>query len=194
MSASARGILITVIAVLAVAGITVWLLPSQVDSVLEGMEADDVAPVAQSNAIPAVDAAPFPSDDLPCRTTAYAPVLSSVYIGGDQAHTGLAGTISIRNISEAEGFALTRADYFDSAGRLLTQFLQDPVKVGPLQTVEFYVDVVEREGGSGANFVIGWASEQHVPAPLIETVMIGAVGARGISVVSRAVQMQRSCR
>ena len=144
--------------------------------------------------IPATGATPIDPASLACRGTTYAPVLATVYIGGRHAHSGLAATVSIRNISEQASFALTRADYFDHSGKRLRRYLEAPVTVGPLQTVDLYVDVIDREGGSGANFVVGWAADADVPAPLIETVMVGGFGGKGISIVSRGVEMERSCR
>jgi hypothetical protein len=40
-------------------------------------------------------------------------------------------------------------------------------------------------GGSGANFLVKWASKTNVNPPLIEGVMIGTRSGQGISFVSR---------
>ena len=41
------------------------------------------------------------------------------------------------------------------------------------------------EGGTGANFIVEWASENLVSLPLIESIMLGTLGTKGFTFSSR---------
>jgi hypothetical protein len=65
-----------------------------------------------------------------------------------------------------------------------------PVRLPPLATHEILVDERDSLGGSGANFIVRWQSDQEVNVPIIESVMIGTQSQQGISFrcVGRPVQ------
>ena len=48
------------------------------------------------------------------------------------------------------------------------------------------IDVADKRGGKGANFIVGWGSEDPVNEPIVETVMIGGRGTQGFSFTSPA--------
>jgi hypothetical protein len=41
-----------------------------------------------------------------------------------------------------------------------------------MQTVSFVVDLADKRGGAGANFVVEWVGEQGVRSPVVEAVMV----------------------
>ena len=62
------------------------------------------------------------------------------------------------------------------------------MKIKPnLQTVicRYIITEDDRTGGSGANFIVVWKSEQNLNPPIIEAVMIGTHSGQGISFLSR---------
>jgi len=74
--------------------------------------------------------------------------------------------------------------------KLVRAYLNKPVKLAPFATKKYLVKEDDREGGSGANFVVKWNSEQPVHAPVIESVMIGTRSQQGISFTSRGVVIE----
>jgi hypothetical protein len=120
------------------------------------------------------------------RRTVYVPVYSSIYSGLDirQKTIELAATVSIRNVSAQYPVILNFVRYYDSAGKLIREYLKEPAELGPLASVEFVVQRVDTAGGPGANFLVQWVGPSDVDEPFIEAVMIGQSGNAGISFTS----------
>jgi hypothetical protein len=78
-------------------------------------------------------------------------------------------------------------DYYDSEGKLLRKYLNQPVTLGPLGSTRFIIKTSDTTGGSGASFLVRWKAENPVNEPILEGVMIGASGQQGISFTSRGV-------
>ncbi len=76
-------------------------------------------------------------------------------------------------------------DYYAQDGKRVRAYVEQPVTVGPLGAVRYFVKESDVAGGSGASFVARWRSEVPVTPPLIESVMIGTRGQQGISFTSR---------
>ena len=64
--------------------------------------------------------------------------------------------------------------YYDTAGNVVTQFVDRPIRVQPLATLEFLVEAQDSTGGSGANFLVNWLAAKATNPPLAECVMVGA--------------------
>jgi hypothetical protein len=56
-----------------------------------------------------------------------------------------------------------------------------PIAVRPYGTVEVFIAADDVRGGTGANFLVGWAAPRPIAEPVIEAVMIGSVGTSGFS-------------
>jgi hypothetical protein len=130
-----------------------------------------------------------PSTALPeptIRRTVYVPVYSSMSLGLDvrQKNVELAATVSVRNVSARYRIVLNFVRYYNSAGKLVREYLKAPAELGPLATVEFVIQRADTTGGPGANFLIQWVGQSEVDEPLIEAVMIGQSGNAGISFTS----------
>jgi len=120
------------------------------------------------------------------RRTVYVPVYSSIYLGLDvrQKIIELAATVSIRNVSARRPIVLNFVRYYDSAGKRVREYLQQPAELGPLASVEFVIQRADTAGGPGANFLVQWVGHSDVDEPLVEAVMIGQSGNAGISFTS----------
>jgi hypothetical protein len=123
--------------------------------------------------------------DLVRGQSIYVPVYSHIYHGARATPFNLACTLSIRNIDLAAPITVLSADYYDTGGKLIRRYVDKPVRVNALGTLEFYIEEKDTKGGSGANFVVRWSSEKPVNPPLVEAVMIGVEAAQGISFTSR---------
>ena len=117
--------------------------------------------------------------------TVYVAAYSHIYIGNRETPYLLAVTLSIRNISPSASITLTDVNYHDTQGKLLKNFLKDPVELGPLASTRFIIHRDDADGGSGANFIVKWESKEKTNPPIIETVMIGTQSQQGISFTSR---------
>ncbi len=114
--------------------------------------------------------------------TVYVPAYSHVYHQDGQPHL-LTVTLSVRNTSLDREIILTSVRYFDTKGKEIRRFLDKPLSVAPLATTEFLVEREDTSGGSGANFLVEWVSQEPVSEPIIEAVMIDTSGQQGISFV-----------
>jgi hypothetical protein len=112
----------------------------------------------------------------------YVPVYSEIYTDLNKK-TKLAATLSIRNTDMKNEIIVSMADYYDTHGNPIRNYIKSPVKLKPLQTVNYLVEYKEAKGGTGANFIVEWASEIEVTEPIIEAVMIGTSSSLGISFV-----------
>jgi hypothetical protein len=105
----------------------------------------------------------------------------------------LAATVSVRNVSAAHPIVIEWVRYYDSTGKLIRDYLEQPSSLPPLGSVEFVIQRSDTAGGPGANFLIRWKGPTAVDEPLVEAVMLGQSGNAGISFTSagRVVKSER---
>ena len=128
-------------------------------------------------------------DRVAIRRTVYVGAYSSVRLGGGKGKVDLATTLSIHNTSDERALNVERVDYFDTAGNLVHNYLPKPITIRPFGTVEAFVPAENTRGGTGANFIVEWSASGLITEPLIETVMVGTLGAQGFSFTSRGKPM-----
>jgi hypothetical protein len=128
-------------------------------------------------------------DKLTIRQLVYVPAYSTIRLGSGKGQLDLATTLSIHNTSEEKRLVVLRVDYFGTAGNLLQRYLANPITIRPLGSVDTFVPAEDTRGGTGANFVVEWASEGPIAEPLIEAVMVATHGAQGFSFTSRGKMM-----
>jgi hypothetical protein len=116
----------------------------------------------------------------------YVPVYSEIPFGEGKRTLSLTATLSLRNVDTGKKITIRRADYYDSQGRLVRSYLQEPRVIGPLSSFELLVKESDRSGGISASFLVQWDSDSPVLAPVAESIMIGAFSGQGISFVGRA--------
>jgi hypothetical protein len=115
----------------------------------------------------------------------YVPAYSHIYIGDNERPFLLTVTLSIRNIDPRHRITITRVDYYESQGKRLKKYLDKPVIVNPLESIRYVVPESDKTGGSGANFLVEWKSDDFVNPPIAESIMIGTQSQQGISFTSR---------
>jgi hypothetical protein len=64
-------------------------------------------------------------------------------------------------------------------------YLEKPLRLGQMGTVDFFVSESDTSGGLGASFLVKWKSATKVNEPVIEGVMAGTKSGQGISFTSR---------
>ncbi len=62
------------------------------------------------------------------------------------------------------------------------------------KTAWFVSHLGDTRGGLGANFVVHWVANHSISDPVVETVMAGSVGTRGISFVTPAQEIRTFSR
>lgn len=117
--------------------------------------------------------------------TVYVPIYSHIYSGVKGRPFDLAATLSIRNTNLKNPIVLETVKYYDSAGKLVKDYLNKPLQLNALASTRYIIKEDEKAGGSGANFMVVWKSELKANPPIIEAVMIGTHSGQGISFLSR---------
>jgi hypothetical protein len=126
-----------------------------------------------------------PSATLIHRGMVYVPAYARIRLGSGRGVLDLATTLSIHNSSRQTAVLLESVSYYNTEGELVQSYLDRPVALRPLGAIEVFVPDHDVRGGTGANFVIEWASASPVPEPVIEAVMIGTIGTTSYSFVSQ---------
>lgn len=124
----------------------------------------------------------------------YVPAYSHIYHGSEGEAYQLTTTLSVRNTDPERPITLRSVRYYDTRGEIARRFLDEPRRLGPLGTVGYVVEEADTTGGSGANFIVEWSSEEAVSPPVIEAVMISTRSGRGVSFTSRGVTIERPPR
>jgi hypothetical protein len=119
----------------------------------------------------------------------YLPVYSSIYNIHESRTFELTTTVSIRNISESDTVYILKADYYNTTGENIREYLENPIYLMPLETIEIVIEKQDNKGGTGANFVFHWAVLEDKDPPLFEAIMISADGAQGLAFSTRGVQI-----
>jgi hypothetical protein len=118
----------------------------------------------------------MPSENLGISGAFYVPVYSSVSMSQGKLRADFSVTLSIHNASETRPLVLRRIAYFDTGGKMVESYLKTPVALKPFSTVEVFVPTTDVRGGTGANFVVDWASTGEIAEPAVEALMVGGVG------------------
>ena len=103
----------------------------------------------------------------------YLPIYSHVWHGevdnrGQPTKALVSISVSIRNTDPAKSIRVTSAQYYDTDGKRLREYVTSPKAIGPMGTHEIFVPRSDDTGGSGANFVISWKSDTPVSPPVVE--------------------------
>lgn len=116
----------------------------------------------------------------------YVPCYSHVYFDQGKPYL-LEVNLSIRNTNCDKPIYLQSVRYYDTDGNQIRIYLDTLIMLKPLQSIDFLVEQHDTIGGSGANFIIEWISKDEIHEPLMESVMVGVIGTRSVSFVSRGI-------
>lgn len=116
--------------------------------------------------------------------TVYVPIYSHIYMWEQTRTTDLTATLSIRNTDLTHPIIISSVNYYDTNGKLVRKYLEQPVELGPLAATDFVINQEDTKGGSGASFIVEWVAQQPVSTPVIEAIMINTSGNQGLSFVS----------
>ena len=105
----------------------------------------------------------------------YVPIYSDIYQRSRAESTLLTATLSIRNTSEYDSIFVSRVDYFNTQGQKVKEYLNSPIYLTPMETIDYVIEERDTIGGSGANFILEWHGKPHL-SPIFQAVMIGGLG------------------
>lgn len=131
---------------------------------------------------------PLFADEKPVLTdgqTIYVPAYSHIYSGNRERPFLLTVTLSIRNIDPKHPIKITVIDYYETQGKRLKKYLNEPRILKPMESLRYVIPERDKSGGSGANFIVEWKSDTSVNPPIVESVMIGTQSQQGVSFTSR---------
>jgi len=103
----------------------------------------------------------------------YLPIYSHVWHGevdgkGQPTKALMSISVSIRNTDPVKAIRIVSAQYYDTDGKRLREYVTSPKTIGPLGTYEIFFPRSDDTGGSGANFLISWKSDAPVSPPIVE--------------------------
>ncbi len=87
--------------------------------------------------------------------------------------------------SHDKSLVLRRIAYFNTAGQLIENYLQQPIALKPFATIEVFIPQSDIRGGTGANFIVDWAAVDSIAEPVVEALMIGGIGAGHYAFISQ---------
>ena len=114
---------------------------------------------------------------------------SQIYQLHEHKTYDLTVTISLLNISVRDTIYVLTAEYYHTNGEKLRSYFENPIYIKPLETVEIIIDEIDKEGGTGGNFIFDWALINKKNPPLFEAVMISTTGQQGLSFSTRGIQV-----
>lgn len=84
-------------------------------------------------------------------------------------------------MDESKELFITKAEYFNTSGTSLYNYVPKPIVVKPLETINIIINETDESGGTGANFIFDWSIQKESVEPLFEAVMISTKGQQGLS-------------
>jgi Protein of unknown function (DUF3124) len=122
----------------------------------------------------------------------YVPIYSSIFYDTGKHTLEMAATLAIHNINPDRPITVTRADYYNTAGKLIKKYFDKPLTLAPLQTTNVVIERGNVTGGPGANFLVEWQGNSETVSPLIEAVMVNAASNLGIAFTTSGKVVRRT--
>jgi len=133
--------------------------------------------------------------DIPLSATVggqtYLSVYSEVYHLKEGRTHDLTATVSMRNPNPADTIYIQSVRYFNTQGKEIRSYLDKPIYITPMETVQIVIEENDKEGGAGASFLFNWSTSPSLNAPLFEGVMISTSGQQGLSFTTTGVRLNK---
>lgn len=123
------------------------------------------------------------SDSLDVGHT-FLSIYSSIYMRNDQEQSKLTVTVSLHNPNRDTNVFIDKAVYYNTHGEPIRTYFDKTISIKPMETVQIVIDNIDKEGGTGANFIFDWQKKRTSNEPLFEAVMINTFGSQGLSFVT----------
>lgn len=120
----------------------------------------------------------------------YLSIYSQIFSFSEHKTHNLTAMVSLRNISDTDTIYILKAEYYDSHGKSIRKYFNNPIFLLPLETTEITIDETDTTGGTGSNFIFEWKTPPNCPEPLFEAVMSSTMGQQGLSFATQAKRIQ----
>lgn len=121
------------------------------------------------------------SNDKNFEDVIYVPIYSDIYIDNVNQNSLLSATLSIRNTSFKDSLFISNIDYYNTHGDLVRSYIEQPIVLSSMATINYVIERDDATGGQGANFIVKLNSDNPQIRPLIQAIMIGENGNKGFS-------------
>lgn len=111
-------------------------------------------------------------------------IYSQIYMRNEEEQSDLTVTVSLHNPNLNEQLFIDKAVYYNTHGEPIRTYFDKTIFINPMETVQIVIDGIDKEGGTGANFVFDWKTKKGTNEPIFEAVMINTYGQQGISFVT----------
>lgn len=122
--------------------------------------------------------------DIVSGQTIYVPAYGRIYHTRGGRTMDLTVTLTVHNADPTHDIILTMVRYHGADGRVVADYLPEPVRLGPLAATEFLVEAGTHDAGIGTNFLVEWVSDDPVYEPVIEAIMLNTDSNQGVSFTS----------
>ena len=138
---------------------------------------------------------------LPCQLAAvelstgsliYVPIYRSFYqiYGTSRDSYNLTSTTCIHNTDPKQTIKILSINYYDATGKLVKKFIDEPLMIKPWNSKELTIQPKTEPEEFGGNLIIRWKSDQPANAPIVEVLMTGQFLNRGVSFMTRGVEIK----
>lgn len=111
----------------------------------------------------------------------YVPIYSDIYVNAQAQKNLLAATLSIRNTSLQDSLFVSKIDYYNTEGQLVRKYIENPISLSPMATVNYVINKEDDTGGSGANFIIELSANSLNIKPIIQAIMVESSGTQAFA-------------
>ena len=115
------------------------------------------------------------------QQTFYVPIYSDIYSDSENQKVLLSATLSIRNTTLKNPLYINKIDYYNTNGDFVKSYIDSPIKLPPMATLNYIIEKEDDSGGSGANFIIDVEGVDDTVKPVIEAIMIGNFSNKGFA-------------
>ncbi len=126
--------------------------------------------------------------DYAYRQKVYVPIYSDIYNKRRSSKVLLTATLSIRNTSMVDSLFIEKVDYYNTEGELVRNYIENPIFLKPLETIDYVIEEEDEVGGTGANFILQWGAHSHV-TPIFQGVMVGTIGQHGFAFTTNGIKI-----
>ncbi len=129
--------------------------------------------------------------DTVSKGSTFLSIYSQIYVRTEKEQSNLTATVSLHNPNLEERIFIDKAVYYNTHGEPIRTYFDRTIFIEPMETVQIIIDGIDKEGGTGANFVFDWSIKPESNEPIFEAVMISTYGNQGISFVTTGKKITR---
>ncbi len=112
---------------------------------------------------------------VPCYTSA----------SSTQQVVSLKANLMVHNADPNNQINLVRLEYYDANGKMVSKYLQKPIKLNPLAATRLVLAEPVKGDISSGNLIVQWQADKKVIEPVINCVLLGSAGTHGYSVTTQ---------